>query len=192
PVRVTLKNQPVGQYKSLLVWDVRSPDLTKIASGTIPHDQAGAVSFTPTADGVYLLGASAGSCSYAVAGANVPVALYAGERLHLIHAAKQLYFKVPEGVDQFKLPVEGSGGETVRVNVLDPEGTQVATGQTTLETTKITIDVPVGNQAGKIWSLEITRADTGVLEDNAIQLDAKLPPTLSLVPEQVFDLRRQQ
>jgi len=192
PVRVTLKNQPVGQYKSLLVWDVRSPDLTKIASGTIPHNQAGAVSFTPTADGVYLLGASAGSCAYAVAGANVPVGLYAGERLHLIHAAKRLYFKVPEGVDQFKLPVEGSGGETVRVNVLDPEGTQVATGQTTLETTKITVDVPVGNQAGKTWSLEITRADTGVLEDNAIQLDAKLPPTLSLVPEQVFDLRRQQ
>ncbi|MFH1922232.1 MAG: hypothetical protein ABIP48_20400 [Planctomycetota bacterium] len=192
PVRVTLKNQPVGQYKSLLVWDVRSPDLAKIASGTIPHDQAGAVSFTPTADGVYLLGASAGSCSYAVAGANVPVALYAGERLHLIHAAKRLYFKVPEGVDQFKLPVEGSGGETVRVNVLDPEGTQVATGQTTLETTKITVEVPVGNQAGKTWSLEITRADTGVLEDNSIQLDAKLPPTLSLVPDQVFDLRRQQ
>ena len=31
--------------------------MSKIASGTIPHKETGAVSFTPTAAGVYLLGA---------------------------------------------------------------------------------------------------------------------------------------
>ncbi len=46
--------------------------------------------------------------------------------------------------------------------------------------------IPVADASDAVWSLELARADTGVLEDSTIRLDPKLPPVLSLVPEEVF------
>jgi hypothetical protein len=162
--------------------------MQKVDSGTIPHGEAGTITFTPEADGVYLLGASAGSCAYSVASSNAPIGLYAGEGLSLIYGADRLYFKVPAGVEQFTLSVRSAGAETVRVDVYDPDGHPAATGQTTLQLSQTEIHVPVGGQAGKVWSLAVGKADAGVLEDSTITLDPKLTPTLSLSPEQVFDL----
>jgi len=191
-VHVTLRNQPVARYRSFLAWELRDPELAEFARGTIPHGEQGTITFTPKIDGIYLLGASAGSCAYSVVGANVPVGLYAGEPLKLIQGAKRLYFKVPASLDRFTLTIQGSGGETVRLNVFDPAGTQVAAGQTTLGGTKVDVEVAAGDRGGGTWSLELTRADTGVLEDNSIKLDAKLVPALSLVPQHVFDFRAQE
>ncbi|MHC4398271.1 MAG: hypothetical protein ACYTG0_01175 [Planctomycetota bacterium] len=192
PVKLALENLPVAQYESLLVWDVRNSQLAQVASGKIPHGKTATVSFTPKADGVYLMGASASSCAYSIRSSNVPVGLYAGEPLKLIRGAKRLFFNVPEGVTQFTLAVEGAGAETVRCNVLDPDGNPAATGETTLENQKAEVRVVAGDRAGGTWSLELTRAAEGVLEDSSIRLDANLPPTLSLVPEHVFGLRREK
>ncbi len=189
PVEVVLENQPLAHYKSLLAWDLRDPKLNKISSGTIPNDERGTIAFTPEIDGIYLLGASAGRCTYSVVSSNAPLGLYAGTRLGLILGAERLYFKVPEGVEEFTISARGSGGETVRVNVYDPEGNQVATGQTTLAVMKAEVKVPVGDQGDKVWSLSTVKADEGALEDNSLTLDPQLPPVLSLTPEEAFDLR---
>jgi len=192
PVEIVLQNQPVAAYQSLLAWDLRNPRMEKVASGTILPGEAGTITFTPEADGLYLLGASAGRCAYSVVRSNVPLALFAGEGLSLIYGAERLYFKVPAGVEGFSLTIRGSGAETVRVEVYDPAGNPVATGQTTLRENQAEIHVSAGDQAGQVWSLAITRADEGVLEDNTLRLDPPLPPTVSLVPEHVFDFRREQ
>ena len=73
----------------------------------------------------------------------------------------------------------------VRLNVFAPDGRQVATSQTTQQT-QVDLQVPVGDDADSVWSLELTRADIGPLEDSTIRLDPKLPPVLSLTPEEVF------
>jgi len=187
PVELSLQNQPVARYISLLVWELRNPKMEKIASGTIPHGKADAITFAPEADGAHLLGVSAGSCAYSVVSSNVPVGLHVGEGLSLIYGAKRLYFKVPDNVNQFTLTARGSGAETVRVNVFNPEGKQAATGQTTPGKGEVKIEVMAQRHAGQIWSLELTRADEGVLEDSSIKLGPKLQPVLSLVPEDVFD-----
>ena len=189
PVRITLTNHPVARYRTLLAWEVRDRHMVKIASGTVPYDATGTATFTPSTDGVYLLGASAGSCAWSVNDSNVPVGLHARAGLHLIYGAKRLYFKVPQGVKQFTLTVGGSGAETVRLTVLDPDGKQAATGQTSLSKGEVKVQVSTGERAGATWSLELARADEGVLEDGTITLDDKLAPTLSLVPEQVFDFK---
>ncbi|MFQ6099195.1 MAG: hypothetical protein ACE5O2_15795, partial [Armatimonadota bacterium] len=191
-VDVVLKDEPVAHYQSRLLWDLRDTQMTKIASGMILHGDSGTVSFVPKADGVYLLGASAGSCGYSVVSTNAPIGLWTRDGVSLIYGAKRLYFKVPEWVEEFTVSAKGSGAETVRVNVLDPDGKRVATGQTTAQQGKVEIAVPVAGRAGEVWSLEVARADQGVLEDNTIKLDEKLPPTLSLIPEHVFDLAPEQ
>jgi len=97
---------------------------------------------------------------------------------------------VPEGVEQFSLqPAGASGRETVRVDVYDPDATQVATGQSAEEAFDVEITVAAGDRAGEVWSLAITKADVGILEDTYLTLPEPLPPVLSLVPEHVFDIR---
>jgi hypothetical protein len=192
PVEVRLRQHPVGNYRSLLVWELRNPALEKLAAGTIEHQQAGTVSFTPPTDGIYTLAASAGSCAYAVVSANVPVGLYTAPGLSLIGAAQRLYFAVPANLAAFTITATGGGGvETVRINVRDPSGNQVASGQTTPQQSTVEIQVPVKGAAAGVWSLEVTRADTGVLEDSTIKLDRRLCPVLALRPEEVFTLAPQ-
>jgi hypothetical protein len=186
PVEVALRNVPIARYESMLVWDLRNTNLKKMASGAIPHNKEGTVRFTPDADGIYLLGASAGSCAYSVVSANVPVGILTTDGASLIHVAEQMYFHVPKGVGEFGITATGRGAETVRVNVFNPEGKQVATGQTTLGTETVEIKVPVGDNAGKTWSMVTAKADEGVVEDYSIRLSTGLPAVLSLAPEQVF------
>jgi hypothetical protein len=183
---LVLQNQPVAYYKSKLLWGLRTAAMDKLASGTIPHGESDIITFTPGADGIYLLGVTSGQCAYSVTSSTAPVGLYCGPTLSFIYGVERLYFSVPDGVEQFKLTARGSGAETVRVNVLDPAGNQIATGQTTTREEMVTIEVAAGQNAGGVWSLEFTRADDGVIEDHTIELDPKLPPVLSLDPGHLF------
>lgn len=188
PVEILLQDVPVGKYDAPLLWDLRDSTMTSVASGTIPHAQSGSVKFTPSMEGLHFLALSSGSCAYTIVKSNIPVALYAAEGLSVIQEAKRLYFQAPPGKDAFTLSIKGQGAETVRLNVFDPAGQQIATGQTTKQKQREEITVSPGNGAGKTFSLELTRADEGVLEDSTITLNRNLPPTLSLVPEHVFHL----
>ena len=186
PVEIVLRNRPVGKYKSMLVWDLRNTKMEKIANGTIPHNQEGNIRFTPDADGIYLLGASSGSCAYSVVAANVPIGILTTDGASLIYVAGRMYFHVPKGVAEFRITATGWGAETVRLNVFNPEGEQVATGQTTLRKTTVEVKVPTGTNAGGTWSLATAKADEGVVEDYSIRFTANLPPVLSLDSQLVF------
>jgi hypothetical protein len=189
PLDLVLQNHPISSYKSFLAWELRNLDMIKVASGTIQYAQSGTVTFIPEDDGIYLLGVTAGQCAYSVVSSTTPVGLYAGNRLSFIHAVNRIYFSVPDNVEQFTITARGSGAETVRVNVFSPEGNRVATGQTTLEQETVKIQVSAGDNSVGVWSLELTRADEGTLEDYSISLDPKLPPILSLKPGHVFGTR---
>lgn len=191
-VEIELRNVPVGRYKSILVWDLRSAEFEKIASGTIPYDEQGTVRFTPGADGVYLLGASAGSCGYSVVAANAPIGFLTVDGTSFIHGVRRMYFHVPEHVAEFSITASGHQRETVRVNVFQPDGTRCATGQTSPRETTARIDVQAGAGAGGTWSLETVSADKGVLEDYSIELSSNLPPVLSLAPAHVFRNKREK
>lgn len=186
PVEVVLRNIPVARHESPLVWELRDARMSKLAEGAIPHNSTGAVTFTPEADGICFVGLSSGPCAYSLLASNVPVGLLTMQGLSLIFGAERLYFSVPADVEEFTIRARGYGAETVRVNVYDPEGEQVATGQTTPRQTRVTVTAPAGEHAGRVWALELARADEGVWEDHAIQLDPKLPPVVSLLPEHVF------
>ncbi len=194
PVSVTLTNHPIRRNKLVLAWEVRDSRKAKLAGGIIHGSAMAKVEFTPSKTGVYLLGASAGRFGiWSVKDSNVPVGLYARQWQWLFRGAKRLYFNVPSALKEFTLAIKGQDAETVRVNVFDPEGKRVASGQAIARNKQASIRVatnaPAGKRSGTIWSLEITRADQGELEDNAIRLDAKLPPTLSFHDEQVFEIR---
>ncbi|MGI5817599.1 MAG: hypothetical protein ACOX9R_05820 [Armatimonadota bacterium] len=186
PAEVVLNNLQVGQREEPMVWELRDPQSRRIASGRSDLNEGVTVAFTPEVGGVYTLGASSGSNAWAVESATVPVGIWAGEPLSLFTANSGLHFHVPAGVEEFAIVATGVGGETVRLRVLGPDGAEAAQAQTTAAETSATVTVRPGAQAGAVWSLDATRADTGVLEDYSITLQPPIPTVLSLTPEQVF------
>ncbi len=186
PVEVTLGAYRVGNYPPTLVWQLRNPAMETIASAQSAIESKGTVRFTPDRDGLYSLAASGGGSAWSVVRSNVPVGIYARQAVHTIGGADRLYFQVPKDLAKFTLSLRGSGVETARVRVYNPQGTEVATAQTTAQKQDTHVTVRVGDQSDAVWSLAITRADEGPLEDSMLTLDQALTPTLSLVPEEVF------
>jgi len=186
PVEIELNFGQVGPGEDLITWEVSDRDGNLVANQKGEPGEDATVAFTPEHDGLYYVLVTAGSSKYAVAATNAPVGLYA-VRLHTISGAERLYFRVPEGTEQFTVLGEGSSGhETIRVDVSDPDGRMVAAGQSNAEETEAPVQVQVGERDGGVWSLAITRADVGILEDNMITLEEPLPPVLSLTPEHTF------
>ncbi len=169
-----------------MVWEVRDSSNTRVVTGRGEINAPATVSFTPETTGIYTLGAVAGSNAWAVESANVPVGIWTGEPASLFSANSGMYFRVPEGVEEFSIIARGVGGETVRLRVLGPDGEEVAVCETTPEQTASTVTIRPGEQAGAVWSLEAGRAATGTLEDYSINLQPPIPMVLSLTPEQVF------
>ncbi len=184
-VAVTLGNVPIADYDNVLLWTLRDPSRKLLGTGKVPMKRAGEVGFTPEADGTYMLAVSAGRCAYVVAGADAAVGVYAGPRrpLAAIRGAKRLWFHVPPGTKRFAVGAEGRGRETVRVEVYDAGGTRVAAGETTPDQETVTVPVTVDGREGGTWSLAMTRAETGTLEDASVALSGLAAPVLSLTPE---------
>ncbi len=190
PVEIALGFQQVGKGADAISWELIAPNRMHVLSGHGEQQHETAISFTPQQDGIYFLLVTAGGSCYYPLRSNAPLGLYAGARLHTMHGAARLYFKVPDGLGEFTILGEGSSGhEPIRVDVYNPDGEMVATGQSNQEETEALITVPVGEHAGETWSLAITKADVEIFEDTYITLPPPLPPVLSLVPEQVFDVR---
>lgn len=187
--QITIKDFAVGKSQGDVVWRVRSPTLEQTATGTIAHGQSGAIRFTAPNTGLYLVEVTVDGCAWSVTSSNVPVGLYAGDALRVIGPAKRLYFALPSGCRRFEVQAQGQGVETVRINVFHPEGKLADTGQTVPQENKIRIKVSADKPSDQPWSLEITRAEQGVLEDSSLKFDPAVVPLLSLAPEEVFRLR---
>ena len=185
-VEVTFKHHPVSTYKSPLGWELRGPDQKHVAAGKIDYAKSGEVRFTPRSSGNYMLAMTAGNCAYSLVRATVPVGMFGGRLVSFFESKKRLYFSVPAGVDKFYVEIKGSGSETVRVDIYSPGGKKVATGQTTTrEDRKLVYATNAGKRSGT-WSLQITEATAGRLEDHAVRLDPKLPGVISFNPNEVW------
>ncbi|MFW5869015.1 MAG: hypothetical protein ACOCX2_14415, partial [Armatimonadota bacterium] len=67
----------------------------------------------------------------------------------------------------------------------NPAGEVVADEQTGGEITRVTL---TADGAPGVWSVELTEADTGTLEDASLVHGEGLPPVLSPCPEHVFEV----
>ncbi len=185
--QVSIAYHQVGAVEAEISWKIIDADRAMIAEGVGEKQEGVTLSFTPEADGIYYVLASAQSSAWSVQRTNVPVGLYVGAKLHTIGGANRLYFAVPQGTEEFSIIGDGGGWhEPIRIDVFDPSDEMVATGQTDKEVLKVEVVAAAGDHAGEVWSLAITKADVEILEDNYLTLPEPLPPVVSLVPEQAF------
>lgn len=183
---VTLRHHRVGNYTANLHYIAAGPAMRKSITGEVPFEETAKLKLTPEEDGIWLLGMSAGGCAYSIVRANVPVGLYARDGLGLFRGAEALYFHVPEDAGECAVEAKASGGETSRVNVYAPDGALAATGQTARGKRTAKSTFRAGDAARQTWRIEVTRADEGTLEDNALRLLEPLPPVVALDKRHVF------
>ncbi len=184
-VDIGLQDVPLGNYTDPLTWELRTPHFEKIDSGIIEHKGNGTVHFVPESDGAYFLGLSSGGCTYTVTSTNVPLAVHAGEFMGTVHGVERLYIYVPEDTSQFTVQVKGSGAETARLNVYDPDRALAGTAQTTPTESRATLSIEPGAKTGSVWSFALVKADEGTLEDAGVKIEG-IPPLVSFVSEHVF------
>lgn len=189
PIEAGLKHYPLSDYVDPLTWQVRGPGLEQVAKGQVAYGERGVLRFEPPEDGVYMALMSAGACAYALESSTAPVGLVAADGLSLIGAADRLYFHVPEEAASFKVQIRGFGGETVRAIIFDPEGKEVADGQTSFGEQKVDVAVDTKGHEPGVWAVRTLKAGQGVIEDNRVRLRPPVSPVVSLVPEHVFRRR---
>ncbi len=186
PVKVELEWVKVGSAISRIIWEARDLRQRPLASGIGELGKPVTVEFVPPSSELIWLAVSAGSGACRVKRSSVPVGIYATNPLRTIFRVERLWFYVPTGRSRFSIRAQGSGSETVRLNVFSPESQLVATGQTSLQDATVSVAAAGPATQGAVWSLEITRADEGVLEDCALYWDSRLPPVLALRADECF------
>ncbi len=185
PVEIAAESYQIGPTLGDIQWEAYDLTWEQLGSGTIPAGTPGSMSFEVAADGIYAIVMHAAGSSYTLLSANVPVGIVA-KNTAIIGAAERLYFSVPAGTETFSITGRSFGAETMRLNVYDPSGELVTTGQTTPAVEVMALEVQPGEAVGDVWAVEIARADEGVLEDVRVSLGAGLPTIFALVPEHVF------
>ncbi|MEW6356759.1 MAG: DUF4838 domain-containing protein [Planctomycetota bacterium] len=166
----------VGQYDSPTEWRVFGCTDTLHAKGTVEPQKEGRVDAPAGEDGVYVVSVQTGRNAALVTLLN-DHAVLAGRQIRLVGGTCPLFFYVPEGVNEFTVTLESPApGETARMRLLDPDGKEVASGQTGQEKTFVAKVKPEAGQSGKPWSIRIERADAGTLEDYSLELGEMLPP----------------
>jgi len=172
----------LGRYTHPVAWLVMDAAGKTVAQGEANLETSGKLDLPDAAPGVYTLIAESGSNASRVV-SPVRGMAFAGPEYAFLGGQPPLYFLVPEGLASFTIRLETDApGETGKLQVLDPDGTVAGEGDT-IQTGQVavTVAVPEGMR-GKVWSLKLGGAATGVCEDLRLFLDEKLPPLLSTEP----------
>lgn len=170
-----LHNRALGRNPDPAPWRLFGPDDKLLQKGEVEVGGETNIDVPVMAQGVYLLEVNSRGNVLRVTMLNDHAAT-AGERLSLASGATKLHFMVPPGLAQFTLALQSpSPGETALMRVFDPNGQEVAAGDTTEVTERVLkVTVPPA-QAGKAWSVTLERAARGAFEDFVLRTGPGLP-----------------
>lgn len=175
-------------YADDLIVEVIDPASERALREIVPLGERASIEYEVALDGTHAVRTSSGWNVVRAGVTGAPWALVAWKDvpIDICGAVDPLYFRVPEGVEQFAIELSASvAGEGAELTVYDPDGAVVfneADDFVTLR--KITIDVPPGADDA-IWLMTITDPDVEglYLDDVQFYLSGRIPPFLSPNPD---------
>jgi hypothetical protein len=183
-VSFTVFVRPVGKGEAKPVpVSLISPSgkLTKLpaAQGAEKRDYE----FKATERGAYTIVCDPQKWAATVNSATHRVCLYAPKSIvHFLGTTGRYFFWVPEGTKEFAIRVSGEGSaESVKAALFDPAGNAIE-GKDNISQAHQFVAAPKDAAHGEIWSLQLDKPSTGVLEDCYVQLQG-IPPLLSSTRE---------
>ncbi|MBS3155398.1 putative metal-binding motif-containing protein [Candidatus Woesearchaeota archaeon] len=196
-VKIEVQDIPLGSYLDSVAYRVVDKDIKEILSGKIARSQSKVISFVASYDGYYALLINPGTGTFNPLNTNVPMMLYAIERIHIIREAT-LYFWVGS-ISHFNIDFEGEGtGEGLTAAIYKPTATgyQLVTSGSTTQLKNyfsLSVDVSAGD-VNKIWKLTISAPPSQPLapqsfEDVHIDFDNNIPSYFSLTDNENYFMR---
>ncbi len=142
--------------------------------------------FTATETGAHKIVCDPKSATATVHSAAHRVCLYSeSASIHFLGTTGRYFFWVPTGTKEFAVKVAGeNAGERVKAALYDPAGKLVEEMGDISQAHQF-VAAPRDASAGEIWSLQLDRPGSGVLEDFHVRLQG-VPPLLSHNPESLL------
>ncbi|MEO6785392.1 MAG: hypothetical protein ABI318_04595, partial [Chthoniobacteraceae bacterium] len=179
-VSFTVSIRPVGKGAARPVpVSLISPSgkLTKLPAAQSAEKRT--YEFKATERGAYTIICDPQNWAATVSSPTSRVCLYAQSSLvHFLSTTGRYFFWVPPGTKEFAIKVSGEGAaESVKAALFDPAGNAVEEKDNIAQAHQF-VAVPKDAAHGEIWSLQLDKPSTGVLEDCYVQLQG-IPPLLS-------------
>jgi len=187
PLRGRLEVRPLGRYTAGCEFAVLAPDRDKLAEGRAELGQPAPLDVVAKEAGVYAVIVNAAPNPARLFVENQHFCLVAAEEVGLLGAQPRAYFLPVPGAKEIHLSMTTpSPAETAMMTVFDPEGREVARGDT-VKSKDFQAQAPVApEQTGKPWSLDLGRAPEGGLEDIALTLGQGCSAFLATHPSRLL------
>jgi len=177
----------LGRYLNPTAWAVLDPDGETVLEGLASVEAASDLDYVAEQAGTYVLAMASSSNACSATIDNRYWALV-GDAPHFLGSTPWMYFYVLDGVDAAMVSLRTDApGETGKLTVRDPLGEVVFAEETGAARDRVTAQLPVtAGNAGKIWSLRMTGASTGVCEDLTLTLGEGTGRALSPDPSRLL------
>ncbi|HID07401.1 MAG TPA: DUF4838 domain-containing protein [Armatimonadetes bacterium] len=182
----TVAVRQLGSYMQPTAFVLSDPSGREVMRGCATLAEPAKLNVKATVSGTWTLVVNSGSNGCVVTSQN-RYAVLEGPQVHFLGATPKIYFYIPSGVDEAEISLRTSApGETARLVVFNPDGNEVASGDT-VSTSKCTLRFSIPQKyQGMVWSFRILPASRGTCEDNYINLGTMLPPYLGVHPKSLL------
>lgn len=174
-------------YADDVIVEVIDPASERALREIVPLGETASIEYQAAIDGTHAVRVSTGWNVVRAGITGAPWALVAWKDVpvDICGAVDPLYFRVPEGVEEFAIELSASVvGEGAELTVYDPDGEVVFNEADDFVTLRrITIEVPPG-AADAVWLMTITDPEVEglYLDDVQFYLSGRVPPFLSPNP----------
>lgn len=181
-IEATVHGVQVGrQYTNHPSWHVVSAEGDSIASGHMPLPGSRDISVEVPEPGLYQMRMNAGRNGCGIVVHNAP-AVMVGPGQALCEWTGAMYFWVPEDSEQFTVTLFASRGESARMRIYRPDGSEAFDRDSLSGDAVPATFHPTPEERGKPWRVQIDEAPEGIFEDYSLLLSEDLPPYLATSP----------
>ena len=184
--RARIHCRRVGRYTTPCTWQLFAPDDQAVAKGSIEPKKSADLDMAVATPGTYNLVVDSGRNCGRVTLLNRHAAML-GHDVHLIHGGGPLYVYAPKDLAQFAVTLKTPGpGETAVLTVRDSRGEVMGQQATGGPRTKVAVTVRKPDpKLGAVYSVALSPAPTGVLEDATLRLDLAMPGYWASAPDRL-------
>lgn len=181
-IEATVHGVQVGrQYTQHPSWHVISAEGESIASGHMPLPGSRDISVEVPEPGLYQVRMHAGRNGCGIVVHNAP-AVMVGPGQALCEWTGAMYVWVPEDCEQFTITLFASRGESARMRIYRPDGSEAFDRDSLTGDAVPATFQPTPEERGKAWRVQIDEAPEGIFEDYSLLLSDELPPYLATSP----------
>ncbi len=172
-------------YADNLEYKVISPEGRTILIKEVSKQGPIEINFKSPVTGVYLLRVNVGRCMFRVESSNNPIAALDSSGFNTILRVEPVYFYIGSGSEKVVIVGEGTSNETFRLTTQAPKGQKLSV-ESSPERRGLRVEID-GNTVQKgIWSLKISKASKGNLEDAYFNFVGLRNMCLAYRPEWIF------